>query len=149
MFKSGLIHNSYKIIERTASSLGLMAAMTKRRRPRHFAEPTSQGAHSCKKYHNRAFSTSYASSKRCCRTLGGMIVLRARCLRIAACLPANLWPEIIQAAVYLNNRTPKRQLSWKTPYEALTQSKPNLSHLRIYGCRAYPLNKHIPRSEKL
>jgi transposase InsO family protein len=80
---------------------------------------------------------------------GGVIVLRARCLRIAAHLPANLWPEIVQAAVYLNNRTPKRQLSWKTPYEALTQSKPNLSHLRVYGCRAYPLNKHIPRSGKL
>jgi hypothetical protein len=80
---------------------------------------------------------------------GGVIVSRARCLRIAACLPANLWPEIVQAAVYLNNRAPKRQLSWKTPYEALTQSKPNLSHLRVYGCRAYPLNKHIPRSKKL
>jgi hypothetical protein len=78
-----------------------------------------------------------------------VIVLRARCLRIAAHLPANLWPEIVQAAVYLNNRTPKHQLSWKTPYEVLTQSKPNLSHLRVYSYRAYPLNKHIPRLEKL
>jgi hypothetical protein len=49
---------------------------------------------------------------------GGVIVLRARCLRIAAQLPANLWPEIVQA--YLNNQTSKRQLSWKTTYEALT-----------------------------
>jgi hypothetical protein len=80
---------------------------------------------------------------------GGVIVLRARCLRIAAHLPANLWPEIVQAAMYLNNRTPKHQLSWKTLYKALIQSKPNLSYLHVYGYRAYPLNKHIPRSEKL
>jgi hypothetical protein len=51
--------------------------------------------------------------------------------------------------VYLNNRTPKRQLSWKTLYKALIQSKPNLFYLRVYSYRAYPLNKHIPRSEKL
>jgi hypothetical protein len=51
--------------------------------------------------------------------------------------------------VYLNNQTPKRQLSWKTLYKALIQSKPNLFHLRVYGYRTYPLNKHIPRLEKL
>ena len=80
---------------------------------------------------------------------GGVLLLKARCLRIAAHLPANMWPEIICAAGYLNNRTPKRQLAWKTPIETLTGQKPDLGHLRVYGCRAYPLNKKIPRKQKL
>jgi hypothetical protein len=80
---------------------------------------------------------------------GGVILIRARCMRIAARLPASMWPEIVKTAAYLNNRTPKLKLAWKTPFEALTKKKPNLSHLRVYGCRAYPLDKHIPRTEKL
>lgn len=80
---------------------------------------------------------------------GGVIVTRARAMRLAAQLPAELWPEIIMTAGYLNNRTPKRVLQWKTPYEALTAVKPQLSHLHPFGCRAYPLNKHIPRLQKL
>jgi hypothetical protein len=80
---------------------------------------------------------------------GGVIVIKARCLRITANLPANLWPETVKTAGYLNNYTPKRHLGWKTPMEALTEQKPSLSHLHVYGCRAYALNKHIPRLDKL
>jgi hypothetical protein len=79
----------------------------------------------------------------------GVIVVKARCLCIAANLPANLWPETVKTAGYLNNRTPKRHLGWKTPIEALTEQKPSLSHLHVYGCRAYALDKHIPRLDKL
>ena len=80
---------------------------------------------------------------------GGVIVLKARCIRIASTLPASMWPEIVKAAGYLSNRTPKRQLEWKTPIEALTGQPPNLAHLHVYGCRAYPLNKKIPHRQKL
>jgi hypothetical protein len=33
--------------------------------------------------------------------------------------------------------------------KALTGYTPNLAHLYVYGCRAYPLNKGIPRRQKL
>jgi hypothetical protein len=56
---------------------------------------------------------------------------------------------LAQAAGYLNNRTPKRKLDWNTPVEALTKKKPCLSHLHVYSCRAYPLDKDIPRQQKL
>jgi hypothetical protein len=79
----------------------------------------------------------------------GVIITKARAMRIAARLPADLWPEVTRAVGYLNNRTPKRSLQWKTPFETLTGGRPQLSHLAPYGCRAYPLNKHIPRSDKL
>jgi hypothetical protein len=78
-----------------------------------------------------------------------VIVMRARCIRIAARLSSNLWPKIVKTAAYLNNRIPKRRLTWKTPFEALIKQKPNLAYLHAYGCKAYPLNKHIPRTEKL
>jgi hypothetical protein len=80
---------------------------------------------------------------------GGVILSRARCLRISANLPSSIWPETVMAASYLNNRTPKKKLGWKTPFEMLTGEKPNLSHLRIYGCRAYPLRKNVPHLDKL
>lgn len=80
---------------------------------------------------------------------GGVLTLRARALRIGARLPDELWPEAFKAAGYLNNRTPKRGLEWKTPFEAILKQRPQLSHLYPYGCRAYPLRKNIPRSHKL
>lgn len=32
---------------------------------------------------------------------------------------------------------------------SLTAAEPNLARLYVYGCRAQPLNKHIPRQQKL
>ncbi len=40
----------------------------------------------------------------------GVIIRRARAMRIYANLPKNLWPEIVTAAAYILNRTPNRQL---------------------------------------
>src|SRR5271163_2998605 len=65
-------------------------------------------------------------------------------MRIAARLQANLWPEIDRAAGYIANRTPNKQLNWKTPFEALIGSKPKVTHLHVFGCRAYPLRYKIP-----
>lgn len=53
---------------------------------------------------------------------GGLIITKARCLRITAHLPTNLWPEMAQTAAYLANRAPKRRLGWKTPYADVRKS---------------------------
>ena len=60
-------------------------------------------------------------------------------LRISK-IPENLWPEAIQYAVWLKNRTLARALrkkDAKTPYEALRGMKPTLTRERIWGSRAY------------
>jgi transposase InsO family protein len=86
---------------------------------------------------------------------GGLIISKARLIRINANLPENLWPEIIAAAGYLLNRTPTKQLDWKSPIQVLqdhrgvANPKPNIAHLRVYGCRAYPLIRKIPKKQKL
>ena len=52
------------------------------------------------------------------------------------------------AAAYILNRTP----SFRTgiaPFEALYGVKPTLSHMHIYGCRAYAKKHNIPKFQKL
>lgn len=52
-------------------------------------------------------------------------------------LPGNLWGEAVRHYVYIRNRLPTRALSNQTPYEAWTGSKPNLNHIRVFGCVAH------------
>ena len=53
--------------------------------------------------------------------------------------PSKLWGECILTAAYLKDRTPTRTLKDITPYEAYYGSKPNISHLREIGCKAFVL----------
>jgi hypothetical protein len=69
----------------------------------------------------------------------------ARTLLLQSGLPFFLWPEAVKTAVYLRNRLPSRSTPGKTPYEVLTGKRPNLSHLRIFGCDAYA---HIPKEKR-
>ena len=43
----------------------------------------------------------------------------------------------LNTAVYLRNRSPTSALRDITPYHAWRGDKPDLSHLRAFGCRAY------------
>jgi hypothetical protein len=55
-----------------------------------------------------------------------------------------LWAEASVVAVYLQNRSPHGILGKKTHEEAFTGSKPDVEHIRIFGCLTY---SHVP-SEK-
>jgi hypothetical protein len=68
---------------------------------------------------------------------GGVVVERARALLIESGLPESLWPACVAHATYLINRTPKKSLNWKTPYELVMRRKPSLASLRIMGSKAY------------
>jgi transposase InsO family protein len=76
------------------------------------------------------------------RSRGGMVV-KSRCVRVRASLPEEMWPEITKASAYLVNRTPSKHLNWKSLLERLQISlgrpiiKPDIGHLRVYGCKAY------------
>jgi transposase InsO family protein len=56
-------------------------------------------------------------------------------------LPLYLWAEASAAAVYLQNRIPHRNLGKKTPEEAFTGRRPDVEHIRIFGCLTY---SHVP-----
>jgi hypothetical protein len=71
----------------------------------------------------------------------------ARAMLIAKNLPVFLWDEAITHAAYLRNRAPTRALEGKTPYEAWTGKKPDVSHLREFGCDVWVLDESKNRSK--
>ena len=91
---------------------------------------------------------------------------KSQAMRLAAHFPHALWREIVHAAVYLYNQTPKNNIGWKSPYQALHEwlnlcegvigpTKPQLHHLRAYGCKCFVLIKskgdpdYPPKLQKL
>ena len=80
---------------------------------------------------------------------GSILAMRARAMRIGAGLPSYLRHELIKTAGYIANRTPMQKHGWKTPFEMVVGGAPNLSHPRKIGCKAYSLDKHITREQKL
>jgi len=51
--------------------------------------------------------------------------------------PQFLWAEAVNAAVYVWNRMLNQTSETKTPFEQVFRRKPNLSHLKVFGCVAY------------
>ena len=60
-------------------------------------------------------------------------------------LPMNLWDEATRKTVYVQNRLSHSALESKTPEEMYTGKKPELSHLKIFGC---PVYVHIPKEKR-
>ena len=56
-------------------------------------------------------------------------------------MPRCFWVDAMFTAVYLINRSPTTTVHIITPEEAWSGRKPDLSHLRIFGCVCYV---HIP-----
>lgn len=52
-------------------------------------------------------------------------------------VPSYLWGEATRHSTYLLNRIATRALNEGTPYEAFKGKKPNIEHLRIFGCIGY------------
>ena len=51
------------------------------------------------------------------------------------CLPQSLWGEAVAAATYIRNRCPtKGAHKDSTPFEIFYGRKPDVSHLRTWGC---------------
>ena len=60
-------------------------------------------------------------------------------------LPEQFWADAVATAVYILNRSPTKALTGKTPFEAWSGRRPNLSHLRRFGCDAY---LHVPDAQR-
>jgi hypothetical protein len=58
---------------------------------------------------------------------------------LGAGLPTELWGEAVHTASYLSNGTPRRGNSDQvaSPEELWTGRKPDLGHLRVFGCVAF------------
>ena len=70
-----------------------------------------------------------------------------RAMLIAKGLPAFLWDEAVSHATFIRNRSPTRALKGKTPYEAWTGKKPDVSQFREFGCDVWVLDENKNRSK--
>ena len=52
-------------------------------------------------------------------------------------LPSKYWDEAINYAAYIQNRVPHKQLDGMNPFEAWSGHKPDVTHFRIFGSRAW------------
>ena len=55
----------------------------------------------------------------------------------SAGLGPEYWSYALLHATYVKNSLPHQALDNKTPYEAYTTKKPDLSRLRVFGCQVY------------
>ena len=60
-------------------------------------------------------------------------------------LPIHLWEEAARTTVYVQNITPHRVLNNETLEEAFLGEKPEVSHLKIFGC---PVYIHMPKKKR-
>ena len=70
---------------------------------------------------------------------------RTRTVLSAAGMSNAFWPEAIRYVAYTINRCPSSALDGKTPFEAWTGEKPELSRLHPFGCVAF---RHVPRADR-
>ena len=60
-------------------------------------------------------------------------------------VPRFLWGEVANTVVYVQKKTPHRALHDKTREEVFTGKKPDVNHLRIFGC---PVYFHVPKEKR-
>jgi hypothetical protein len=61
-----------------------------------------------------------------------------RSLMFQASLPTTYWVEALHTTTYLLNLCPTKTLSFGMPHFSLFDVHPDLSHLRVFGCKCYP-----------
>ena len=78
---------------------------------------------------------------------------KARAMMLHAGLSSGHWTYAVHTACYLTNRTSTKALDGDTPFRALTNKKPNVKNLRVFGCPVYVhvedhTKKFQPRAQK-
>lgn len=82
-------------------------------------------------------------SERANRTLVEM----TQCILFEANLPLSLWPEAINAAVYIRNRCPTRANVEATAHKIWTGQKPYVRFMRKIGSRVIALEKRANQKQ--
>ncbi len=74
------------------------------------------------------------------KSLNRVLWQKSTAMLLAANLGEKFWSMAVEAANYVRNRCPHRATPGnKPPYAGFRGSKPNLAHLRIFGCACYPI----------
>ena len=71
------------------------------------------------------------------RTDRGGVINKAESMQHAAGLSDGFWKHAVGTAVHVYNMAPILKAEFLMPKEILSSKKPDISHLRIFGCAAY------------
>lgn len=77
--------------------------------------------------------------------LNRTLVEMTRSMLAGSGIPQKLWAETLSTAVYLRNCSPTKAVKSVTPFEAFHGRKPDVGHLRVFGCVCYA---HIAKDER-
>ena len=80
---------------------------------------------------------------------GRTLMEQSRAIQLEISLLPSLGLEAFLTARYALNQTLNKQLGWKTPYKITYSKPPSLTHIYVYGCKTYILNKEIKKGDKL
>jgi hypothetical protein len=64
----------------------------------------------------------------------------ARALLHHSGMSKGFWAEAMGVAAHVINRAPRKGLRWRTPHELLYGRVPDVSYIRVFGCRAWVFN---------
>ena len=80
-----------------------------------------------------------------------IIMERARTMLNLSAMPKKFWTFAVNASAYVSNRLLTAASPDKTPIELFTGTKPNISHLRLFGCKvlARKPSEHLKGNKKL
>ncbi|TPX29978.1 DNA-directed DNA polymerase [Synchytrium microbalum] len=67
----------------------------------------------------------------------GTLFNKVRCMLLDGNVAKIWWAEAASTAAYIHNRLPTKVLKDHTPYQALLGEKPDISHMRVFGCVVY------------
>ena len=68
----------------------------------------------------------------------------AKAMRVHSGLSKGFWAEAMKTAAHILNRSPHKNLGWKTPHELLFSHTPDICYLKVFGCLALV---HISKDE--
>ena len=74
-----------------------------------------------------------------------VIIKKIKTMTIISKIFVDLWKKVVDAAVYLHNRTFKLLLNWKFLFETFHEKNFSLTHLKIYECKIYAMIKHVQK----
>jgi hypothetical protein len=65
------------------------------------------------------------------------IMDKSQAICLESCAPQSWWEFSVDCAVHVYNCTPIMRHNWKMPFENLEHTKPDVTHLRVFGCSTY------------
>ena len=62
-------------------------------------------------------------------------------------VPGKFWAECMKTAAHIINRLPQARLDFVSPFQKMWNTKPKVSHFRVFGCVCYVFMPNLLRSK--